>query len=79
MTPPKKANDASGWVDSWIGSVASGSAAMSQRAVSSIEAHGGLAAVVKAARAKGVHLVQLTDDKGRILVAASRKPFTTLC
>ena len=42
-------------------------------------AHGGLDAVIKAARAKGVHLVQLTDDKGDVLVAASRDPFETLC
>jgi hypothetical protein len=35
---------------------------MSQRALSSIDAHGGLTAAVKAARKQGVHLVRLTDD-----------------
>ena len=67
------------WIDRWIDAVAAGEATMSQRKKSSINAHGGLDAVIKAARAKGVHLVQLTDDKGDVLVAASRDPFETLC
>lgn len=67
------------WIADWIDAVQSGEATMSQRARSSIDAHGGLDAVIEAARARGVHLVQLTDDKGKLLVAASREPFTTLC
>jgi len=52
---------------------------MSQQKLSSIEAHGGLELGVAMARAHSVHLLQLTDDKGNILVAASREPFKTLC
>ncbi len=67
------------WIARWLDSVVSGEAAMSQRAMTSIEAHGGIKAVVKMARTRGVHLVKLTDDKGKVLVAASREPFSTLC
>lgn len=67
------------WIETWLDAVASGAATMSQRKRESIEAHGGLEAAIAAARAKGVHLIQLTDDKGNILVAASRQPFHTLC
>jgi len=67
------------WMEGWIEAVASGAATMSQRKRASIEAHGGLSAAVAAARAKGVHLVELTDDKGEVLIAASREPFRTLC
>jgi hypothetical protein len=67
------------WMESWIGSVATGEASMSQRKRTSIDAHGGIDAAIAAARSKGVHLVQLTDDKGDILVAASREPIDTLC
>jgi len=59
------------WIKDWIESVASGQATMSQRKRSSIDAHGGLEIAIAAAQARGVHLVQLTDDKGAILVAAS--------
>jgi hypothetical protein len=69
----------SDWLDEWLAGVADGRSTMSQRALSSIERHGGLAAAVAAAEAHKVHLVQLTDDKGRALVAASRHPFTALC
>jgi hypothetical protein len=67
------------WTNGWLEAVAAGEATMSQRKRSSIDAHGGLDAAIAAARAKGVHLVQLTDDKGDVLVAASREPFETLC
>lgn len=67
------------WLASWLDAVQDGRATMSQRARSSIDAHGGLKAAVEMARAKGVHLVELTDDKGRLLIAASRHLFTTLC
>ena len=67
------------WIEKWLDAVEDGRATMSQRTVSSIEAHGGLQAAVDAARLKGVHLVKLTDDKGNVLVAASLHPFEALC
>ena len=67
------------WMERWLDGVASGQSTMSQRVMSSIEAHGGLDRAVSAARDRGVHLVALTDDHGRALVAASLKPFKTLC
>ena len=67
------------WMESWIESVATGAITMSQRKRTSIDAHGGIVAAIAVARIKGVHLVQLTDDKGDILVAASREPIQTLC
>jgi hypothetical protein len=67
------------WADAWLDDVASGVLTMSQRALSTIEAKGGLAPVIVAAQARGLHLVQLTDDTGKTLVAASREPFITLC
>lgn len=68
-----------GWIDAWLDSVLSGKSTMSQRVLSSIETHGGLDQVVSAAKARGVHLVQLTDDQGKELVAASLHAFRTLC
>ena len=67
------------WIAEWLQPVKLGQSTMSQRALTSIEKHGGLQAVVKAARTNGVHLVKLTHDKGKILVAASLEPFETLC
>lgn len=67
------------WLSRWIDSVARGAATMSQRAVSSVDAHGGIDQAVTLAQARGVHLVQLTDDTGKLLLAASRHPFKTLC
>lgn len=67
------------WADAWLDSVASGAATMSQRAMTTIDAKGGLAPVIAAARARGIHLVRLTDDAGKVLIAASREPFETLC
>ena len=72
-------NDEPFWAEAWLDSVASGEATMSQRAMTTIDARGGLDAVIAAATARGVHLVQLTDDKGKVLIAASREPFVTLC
>ena len=68
-----------GWIDAWLDDVVSGKSTMSQRVMSSIETHGGLDQVVTAAKARGVHLVLLTDDHGKDLVAASLHPFRTLC
>lgn len=67
------------WVDRWLDAVRDGTATMSQRSRTSIDAHGGLNVAIAAAKARGVHLVQLTDDKGRLLIAASLEPFETLC
>jgi hypothetical protein len=72
-------SDGDDWLASWLDAVAVGSASMSQRAASSIEKHGGLAAAKAAARKRSVHLVKLVDDKGIELVAASLHPFETLC
>ena len=67
------------WIDRWIDAVADGSAPMSQRRLSSGERHGGTAAAIVAAKARGVHLAKVTDDQGNILVAASLHPFEPLC
>ena len=68
------------WAADWLSTVADGSNTMSQRKLTSIEQHGGGLDVVRAvAKAKGVHLVLLTDDKGNELVAASTHPFKVIC
>ena len=68
------------WTEEWLNSVADGTATMSQRRLSSIDKRGGGIQIVKQmARQKGVHLLQITDDKGNDLVAASTKPFTVIC
>ena len=66
-------------LDRWLDSVVSGEASMTQRGVRWVEAQGGLDAVTTAARARGVHLVRLTDDQGKVLIAASLHPFEPLC
>ena len=66
-------------LEGWLSNVVSGAATMSQRGVRWVEEQGGLDAVVAAAKGRGVHLVQLTDDSGKTLIAASMHPFTTLC
>ena len=65
--------------DIWIDSVATGAASMSQRNLSWVEANGGVDQLIQVARRRRVHLVQLTDDKGAELIAASQKPFNSLC
>ena len=66
------------WLAEWM-AAASKEGAMSQRKASAIAARGGgLEAAARAARAAGVHLVLLTDDKGAELVAASLHPFKIL-
>ncbi len=78
--PGQVTDEADGiWIAQWLDAVAAGSATMSQRARSSIDAHGGIEPVIAAAKARGVHLLQLTDDRGKVLVAASRDAFETLC
>ena len=53
------------WIATWLDAVRDGRATMSQRARSSVDMHGGLEQVTIAARSRGVHLLELTDDKGR--------------
>lgn len=67
------------WADDWLNRVAAGELTMSQRAMTVVEAKGGVEPVIAAAKARGVHLVQLTDDTGKVLIAASVEPFTVLC
>ena len=66
-------------LDDWVASVAAGEAKMSQRNLKWVEANGGSNKLVEVAKRRGVHLVQLTDDKGNELLAASKDPFRTLC
>lgn len=67
------------WLIGWLDAVRSGKVTMSQRSRKSVDARGGLAAATRAAKARGVHLVELTDDKGNKLIAASRHPFKAIC
>ena len=68
------------WTEKWFSSVADGSSTMSQRKLSSIETKGGgLREVAKVAKRRRIHLVLLEDDKGDRIVAASTKPFKTIC
>ena len=66
------------WIETWIASIADGRVTMSQRSLSSIDRNGGIDEAVKVAKARGVHLVRLTDEEGKALVAASLSPFETL-
>ncbi len=67
-------------LEAWLDAVARGELTMSQRSLSTVErAPGGLDALVAAARQRGLHLLRLTDDAGRELLAASRTPFEVLC
>ncbi len=47
---------------------------MSQRKLSSLQAHGGVAAARAVPEHLGVHLSIIVDDKGQELVAASTHP-----
>lgn len=52
---------------------------MTQRSLSALEAHGGIRAARKAAKARSLHLLRLVDDRGNELVAASKHPFKVIC
>ncbi len=67
------------WVGAWLDAVADGFQSASRRPVSMIERHGGLEAAIAAARSRNVHLMEIVDDSGKRLVAASRTPFRELC
>ena len=68
-----------GWLANWLDSVANGKAKMSQRALLSIEKHGGLETAIAAAQARNLHLIKVVDERGMVVVAASLHPFETLC
>lgn len=65
--------------EGWVEAVATGAATMSQRNLKWVELNGGLEKLVETAKARGIHLARLTDDKGNELLAASRDPIETLC
>ena len=68
------------WVATWLDAVVDRRLTMSHRRVTSIARYGGGLEAVKAmAVARGVHLLQIVDDKGDTLVAASLSPFEVLC
>jgi hypothetical protein len=67
------------WSANWLDGVENGSATMSQRARSAIDKNGGIAAATAAAKSRGFHLAELTNNKRKLIVAASRDPFKTLC
>lgn len=67
------------WLAKWLDAVQDGRATMSQRALSAIERQAGLPAAIAAAKSRGLHLMELTDDQGKILIAASPHPFKALC
>ncbi|MDQ2890557.1 MAG: hypothetical protein M3R65_08385 [Gemmatimonadota bacterium] len=67
------------WAQAWLAQVADGSLTMSQRKLSSLEAHGGVDVARKVAERLGVHLAVLIDDRGEELVAASAHPIRVIC
>lgn len=67
------------WIGAWLDTVADGYGTLSQRAVSAIDRHGGIEVAISAAKSRNVHLVEMSDDSGKRLVAASRAPFRALC
>jgi len=74
-----KTKTESEWTKKWLDSVVDGSSTMSQRKTSSVEKHGGgIKTLKRQAKQRGVHLIQLEDDKGNNLIAASLKPFKVL-
>jgi hypothetical protein len=76
---PRAEGENQSWIAKWLDAVQDGRSTMSQRSLNSIEANGGVEMAAREARKRGVHLVELTDDRGRKLVAASNHEFKTLC
>jgi hypothetical protein len=63
----------------WIAQVRDEPGSMRQRKLEVVERWpGGLDALVREAKAQGVHLLRLTDDHGVQLIAASVHPFSIL-
>jgi len=70
---------AEAWCDNWMDTLAANPASMTQRKLDSVRAKGGGLSVLKrSAKAHGVHLLQITDDRGVELIAASTHPFKIL-
>ena len=67
------------WIAKWLDAVRDGRSTMSQRSRTVIDARGGVEMAKSEARKRGVHLVELTNDKGRKLIAASNIEFKALC
>lgn len=68
------------WAEKWLKTVVSGENTMSQRKLTSIEKYAGsLAAIKKAAKSMGLHLLLVENDEGNQVVAASTKPFKVIC
>ena len=74
-----QANLDQAWIGAWLDAVADGYGVLSQRPVSMIERHGGLETAIAAAKSRDVHLMEIVDDSGKRLIAASRTPFRALC
>lgn len=70
-------NDA--WVSAWLDSVADRPGALSHRSWQKIEKHGGIGPVIAAAANRKMHLVEMIDESGQRVVAASRSPLRPLC
>jgi hypothetical protein len=78
-TSPNSKIEEARWRAKWLDAAADGSS-MTQRLLRSIEERGGgLAALKKEAKARGIHLALITDDRGEEIVAASSHPFRVLC
>ena len=67
------------WLTRWIEGVLDGERITSVRLRASVEQHGGLGAAIPMAQLMKVHLSELVDDAGRVLVIASRHPVVLLC
>jgi hypothetical protein len=68
------------WANKWLDAVRDGSTTMSQRRLATIRKHrGGLDAIRRIAKKKGVHLLLLKDEDGNARVAASNTPFKVIC
>ena len=79
MTAPRvRSLDGTAWAEAWLDGVAQGRLTMSQRKLSRVEASCGIDVLKRLASDRGVHLLQLTDDQGVALIAASLQPFVVL-
>lgn len=70
-------NDA--WVSAWLDSIVDRPGALSHRAWTKIEKHGGIEPVIAAATHRNIHLVEMIDESGQRVVAASRSPVRPIC
>lgn len=80
MSAARKTSPDHAWVAQWLDDVVDGSKTMSRRTVATvIDKVGSVKALAILARERGVHLLQLEDDRGAVLIAASLKPFKVVC